>query len=253
MDGVGKFSAEDMTRSLAGWWAAAGVDELVADEVATWFEPEASPAAPDEPPSAKADRTPIANEPLAPLPDWPQSIEQLKSMVAEGALLPGNMFGGKTVQPLGKAGARLMVISDVPDTDDAENGMLGSGASGRLLAAMLGAIGVSMDDIYWAPLATTIPSMGDLPDTALPPLAEYARHQIQLVNPKAVLLLGAGATKAMLGEELMHVRGLIRNINHDVGNKATVSTFHPRSLIARSAMKAQSWQDLQMLAKEVVL
>lgn len=253
MDGVGKFSVEDMTRSLAGWWALAGVDELVSEGRKSWFEPEAPPPQTIEKPAPKAERTELPSESVAPLAAWPSSIGQLQSMVGAGALLPGNMFGGKPVQPLGSAGARLMVISDIPDADECPDGQMGSGASGRLLKAMLAAIGVGIDEIYWMPLATTIPAIGDLPDAALPPLAEYARHQMQLVDPKAVLLLGAGASKAMLGEELMHARGVTRNINHDVGKKAAVTTFHPRSLIARATMKAQGWQDLQMLVKEGIL
>lgn len=48
----------------------------------------------------------------------------------------------------------------------------------------------------------------------------------------------------------MDARGRLHDFNHDGGKLAAVATYHPRTLIARPALKAQAWQDLQMLANE---
>lgn len=255
MDGARNFSTQDVTQSLANWWALAGVSEIAGEEPRSWFdvEPEAAVTEKPEQPERAAPKEELVSSVGVPLADWPADIEALRTQISSGALLPGNMFGGKSVVPTGKPGAKLMVISDMPDADECATGEIGRGASGRLLTAMLAAIGISMDEIYWTPLATTMFAAGELPDTALPPLAEFALHQLQLVEPQAVMLLGSSASKALLGEELMKARGNLRDINYDVRKKAALTTFHPRTLIARPAMKAQAWQDLQMLAKGGIL
>ena len=85
---------------------------------------------------------------------------------------------------------------------------LGSGATGILLTRMLAAIDIKLPDCYWTALATTIPPTGDVPENALPELAEFVRHQIGLLRPNRwIVLLGSSATcKALLGEELMKAR-----------------------------------------------
>jgi DNA polymerase len=98
-----------------------------------------------------------------------------------------------------------------------------------------------------------MPPAGEIPATDLPELAHFMLHQIQLIKPKSLVILGSAACKALLGEELMHARTELRNIVHDGLNIPTLATFHPRTLIARPAMKKQAWIDLQMFAKMVVL
>jgi DNA polymerase len=78
------------------------------------------------------------------------------------------------------------------------------------------------------------------------------QHQIKLIKPKSLMILGSAACKALLGEELMHARAELRYIHHEGLNLPTMATFHPRTLIARPAMKKQAWRDLQIFAKKAV-
>jgi DNA polymerase len=142
-----------------------------------------------------------------------------------------------------------MIISDLPDQDELSSNAFGSGAAGMLLTRMLAAVGIALKDCYWTGFATSIPATGDLPETELDGLTRFVRHQIGLVEPKSIILLGSLACKALLGEELLKARQSLQNINHDGSNMATLTTFHPRTLNARPAMKALAWKDLQMFAK----
>ncbi len=184
---------------------------------------------------------------------FPSDIETLKAMIVSGAALPGNDYGTGFIAPVGPTSCKVMVISDLPDMDELAAKSLGSGKSGALLNRMLAAIGLDLADCYWTALATTIPATADIPENDLNELGDFTRHQISLVRPQSLILLGSSACKALLGGDLMQMRQSLQNINHHGSNMAVLTTFHPRKLIARPAMKAQAWKDLQMFAKRTDL
>ena len=245
MDEQGQFAATEMIESLNGWWELAGVDSAIGDEAVDWLALDAKPETvalvpvkqvqPELPAKTKA--------------EWPQEIETLRRMISEGAALPCNTLGNRMVAPIGPGNASLMIVSDLPDADELAAETLGSGATGALLERMLSVIGVDLAECYWTTLSATIPATGELPDSVLPELADFMRHQINLVDPKSFILLGSSACRALLGLELMEARGNLQDFNHDGGKKAVLTTFHPRTLIARPQMKAQAWKDLQMFVK----
>lgn len=247
MDQQGQFAASDMIESLNSWWELAGVDAAVSENIVDWLELDAKPDV--------AARPPVQTAPQPALPvelkvEWPRDIEALRSMIADGAALPGNGFSNRAVVSVGPANAKLMIISDLPDGDELAAGKLGSGATGTLLERMLAAIGVNLTDCYWTTLAMTIPATGELPDAGLPEMAHFVRHQINLVDADNIILLGSMACRALLGLELMEARKILRDINQQGSKKTVLTTFHPRTLIARPQMKGQAWKDLQMFAKK---
>ncbi len=245
-----QLAASDMIDSLNGWWELAGVDAAVGEMPVNWLEIDTKPEAAEiaQVPPPQSAKSPLS-EPARPSVEWPDDIEKLKAMISEGAELPGNTFGSRFVAPAGLANSQVMIVSDLPDQDEIMAGKLGSGASGALLDRMMAAIGIKLADCYWTALASTIPSTGEVSEAAHAELADFVRHQVSLVKPKSLILLGSAACKALLNEELMKARAQLRNFNHDGSNMAVLTTFHPRTLIARPAMKAQAWKDLQMFAK----
>jgi uracil-DNA glycosylase len=254
MDDQGPIAASDIIESLTSWWELAGVDTAVGETPVDWLALDAKPEQTDAPETVRQElrqtQPPIAPASTA---EWPQNIDDLRAMILAGAALPGNRFSSRYVAPTGPPISDVMIISDLPDGDEVSGGKLGDGASGQLLARMLAAIGINLSDCYWTALATTIPAAGELPDSELATLADFARHQMALVKPKHVILLGSSACRALLGGELMESRGRLGNINYKGGNMAALTTFHPRTLIARPQMKAQAWKDLQMFAKRADL
>ena len=254
MEPQGQIAASKMVESLTGWWELAGVDAAVGNAAVDWLELEAKADVSDSPSiTPQIAKQPKPSAPDKPSAEWPADIDTLRGMISGGAALPGNSFGNSFAAPVGPATCDIMIITDAPDQDEIGAGKLGSGASGMLLTRMLAAIGVTLTDCYWTSLATSIPPTGEVPEHLLPELADFARHQMALVQPKSVILLGSAASKALLGVELMKARQSLGNINHDGSNMAVLTTFHPRTLIARPAMKAQAWKDLQMFAKRDVL
>jgi len=239
--------------SLTGWWTLAGVDSAVGDETVNWLAAVevTNPAKPAVTANNSAANVPVA--PKVPSIPWSNDIATLRQMVRDGAPLPGNDLGPVHIAPIGPENSAIFIISDLPDLADADEATAGTSAVHILLERMLAAIGINISDCYRTWLATTVPATGELPDHILPELGHYMRHQLGLIKPTSVILLGSSACKALLDADLMNARAELRNVNDDGRNIAALTTFHPRTLIARPAMKAQAWRDLQMFAKRDAL
>lgn len=140
-----------------------------------------------------------------------------------------------------------MLLTDMPDAEDMTAGTLISGTAGRLLDAMLGAIGRDRVATYLGALAPGRPATGRIDHGLEAELARLARHHVALARPRALLLLGDATIRAFTGMNLAQARGSIHSINLDGLTVAAVATFHPRFLLQQPARKADAWADLRML------
>ncbi len=229
--------------SFIEWWKMAGVNYQVDEHPLYWLQENDKTAAMPNP--AQTHTTPEIKRIESLI--WPQSLPQLIADLGIGGELPGNKYGGKSAMPVGDVGSKLMIISDLPDNEDIESGVLGQGPSGKLLQYMIAATGQKLSDCYFTALAHSRPAAGDIPDADLPALNEFALHQMKIIKPQRVLILGSVACQALLNAELMTARGNLHYLNHDGQKVSVIITFHPRTLLARPILKAQAWKDLQML------
>lgn len=250
--------ATKAAKSYLGWLADAGADMLVEDTPTSWLDASEEKLTFAEP-KTQTDNAPPARKAQPPLQaengeillpsDWPDSMTALRDMLQAGAKLPGNHYGGRNIAIEDNAAAKLMLVLDLPERDDIQAGRLASGAQSVLLSNMMAAIGVDMAQCHIAALASTRPATGMLPEEDLPLLAQFLGHQVSLIKPQQLILFGSSVSGALLGAELMNARGNLHYFNHSDENVAALTTFHPRTLLARPQMKAQAWKDLQMLSK----
>lgn len=250
MHDQGPITALQMVDSLTNWWELAGVDTIVCDNSVDWL---ALDLKAEEVARPVVEATAAKVSPEVPKPEWPLAIEPLKAAIAARVDLPGNQYGTRSVVPAGPPTCEIMVISDFPEMDEMATRILGSGMSGKLLHRMLASIGVDLNECYWTSLAFTAPASGEVPERDIPELAAFVRHQVAMVKPSWIILLGTLASSAILELQLMDARQSLRDFNHDGAKVAVLTTFHPRTLIARPQLKAQAWKDLQMFSKGNIL
>jgi DNA polymerase len=146
----------------------------------------------------------------------------------------------------GNAQALIMVIGEAPGEDEDTQGRPFVGAAGQLLTKMLAAIHLDRDtDVFITnvlkcrPPQNRDPEPGEI-ETCLPLL----RRQIEIIQPKAILLLGRIAAHALLDTD-DSIRNLRRR-RHDIGNIPAVVTYHPSALLRSASNKRPAWEDLQM-------
>jgi DNA polymerase len=111
---------------------------------------------------------------------------------------------------------------------------------------MLAAIRIPVEQAYSASLNCLHVPGAKLSPAQREACAEVARRHIRLARPKRLLLLGNGASQALLGKALPQARGHV----HKIEGVRTVATFHPRDLINQPSSKSLAWKDLLLLMED---
>lgn len=217
--------------SLLGWWLDAGVDGAVGETPRDWLNRNKQPAVP-----APASAAPT---------EKPAELASFQAWLATAIGLPMDRPGAIRVAPQGQEGARIMLMSDLPDREDAAEGKPIGGQARALAERMLAAIGIASEDAYVASLSC-FHTPGARFNGDLESCGSIARDHIRLARPERLVLFGDAPSRALLGEPLARGRGRV----HRVEGIRTIATFHPRWLLQRPSDKALAWRDLLLLMSE---
>jgi len=221
--------------SALDWWQLAGVDSLVEDEPRDWLARVRAPA----------------TEAAAPVVARSEARALPATLAAMHALLADDpLFGdvGTRLAPEGDPASGLMVLIGMPEAEDAEGGHLLSGRIGLLFERMLAAIGRDRASIYLAAATPARPIGGRLTAEQAESHGRLALHHAALAAPRAMLLLGDGASGAILGAGLHETRGRVHEVRQGDATFRAVASFHPRFLLRHPIRKAAAWDDLRLLA-----
>ena len=118
----------------------------------------------------------------------------------------------------------------------------------KLLNDILLAIKFNREDVFIANILKCRPPNNRDP---LPEEREvckpYLYKQIDLVQPKIILLLGKVAANVLLNnnDSLMKMRGSV----HEINGVKTMVTYHPAALLRNPNWKKPTWEDVQKLRK----
>ena len=143
----------------------------------------------------------------------------------------------------GDGRAKLMLIGEGPGAEEDLQGLAFVGAAGQLLTKMLAAIGLTREQVYICNVVKCRPPHNRTP---LPEEAEaclpYLRAQFSLVRPRVILLLGATAARAILGDQIR----ITRDRGNWVEKKGVffMPTYHPAALLRDESKKRDAWHDL---------
>jgi DNA polymerase len=149
---------------------------------------------------------------------------------------------------VGNPEADLMFVGEGPGADEDEQGEPFVGRAGQLLNKMIEAMGLKREEVYIANVVKCRPPGNRTPerdecDTCSP----FLMRQIEVINPKAIVALGAVAAKNLLGisDTMANMRGQWYDFR---GTKLRV-TYHPAFLLRDPRQKSEAWKDLQEVMK----
>jgi len=275
--------------ALLRWQIEAGADEAIGETPLDRFAasapaPGPAPAAPEpgpvaNPPPEAATPAPPAAGPgrkgveEAPAPDFfidpaadktnahalaaaANSLDELRAALEafEGCALKHTatnlVFGD------GNPEARIMLVGEAPGADEDRLGLPFVGVSGRLLDAMLGAIGLDRRSVYitnilfWRPPGNRNPTAGEVA-ACLP----FIERLIELVDPAVLVMVGGTAAKTLLGQSdgIMKLRGRWFNYESARMTRPIPATgiFHPAYLLRSPAQKRIAWTDLLAIKRKL--
>lgn len=150
----------------------------------------------------------------------------------------------KIVFGSGNSHAELVFVGEAPGADEDEQGLPFVGRAGQLLTKMIGAMGLTRDQVYICNVIKCRP-----PDNRNPELDEidscepFLKKQLALIKPKVIVALGRYACQSLLKVEgsLSEIRGQWKQYE----GIDLMPTFHPAYLLRSPSKKKEAWEDLQ--------
>ncbi len=150
-----------------------------------------------------------------------------------------------TVPGEGNPAARLMFVGEGPGQTEDQTGRPFVGKAGELLTRMIEAIDLRRDAVFIANTVKCRPPQNrkPLPDE-LAACNPYLERQIELINPKVLVALGATAAETLLGvkRSLTDLRGRV----HSFRGIPLVVTYHPAALLRNPNWKKPTWDDVRI-------
>ena len=174
---------------------------------------------------------------------WPE----LESAVAGCVACALHRSRRRTVFGAGARDADWMVIGEGPGANEDRQGEPFVGRAGRLLGAMLFALGLSREEVFITNTVKCRPPGNRDPEPAeTERCGPFLDRQIELVAPRVILAVGRVASQAILATNapLARLRGREHAYPRGDRRVPVVATYHPAYLLRRPSDKRAAWEDL---------
>ena len=214
----------------------------------------------EDPPPARQRMALTALAPLAqPSNDKANTLASINERVSACVKCP-HLANSRTqtVFGVGNPDADLMFVGEAPGADEDAQGEPFVGKAGQLLTRIIKAMGFGREEVY---IANVLKCRPDTPGAAYgnrPPTPRemdtckpYLMEQIDIIQPKVIVALGATAVEGLLGSRIpMHqVRGRWNEFN---GTPLMV-TYHPAYLLRNQSPseKRKVWEDMMQVLERL--
>ncbi len=177
----------------------------------------------------------------------PNDIESLVRMILEFNH-PLRIGATNVVIPnIATSANGLVIITDMPSTDDDLSGKILSGAAGEMMDKMLSAIEMGRDSVSIVPLVFWRTPGGRSPTREeLDLIRPFIDKMLEMLNPKIVITLGTLASTEIGQINLTSNHGA--QIQSDKGF-TIIPMYHPNYLILKPSAKRDVWTVLQNVQK----
>src|SRR5436190_6100295 len=150
----------------------------------------------------------------------------------------------------GDGKAEFMIIGEGPGKDEDKSGHPFVGSAGRYLDHVLEGTGIQRSDFFITnivkcrPPANRTPKANEI-ETCI---GAYLTEQIELIDPKLILLLGLVAVKTMLSMKTVdEARGRVVELE----GRKYIATYHPAARFYREDLRDKIAADFALLKREL--
>ncbi len=158
----------------------------------------------------------------------------------------------RTVFGCGNAHAQWMFVGEAPGAEEDRQGLPFVGRAGKLLTAMISALGMRREDVYIANvLKCRPPNNRDPMGQEVRQCEEYLHRQVSFVRPGIIVALGRFAAQSLLKTTRPIGKLRAEVYRYSDTDIPLVVTYHPAYLLRNPLDKRKVWDDL-CLAKKVL-
>jgi len=196
--------------------------------------------------SEGVDRQPQAANRMPPM-NW----DELRAAVASCTACGLCKQRKQAVFGVGAESGPWLFIGEGPGADEDEQGEPFVGQAGKLLDAMMAALGIKRGrEAYIANVVKCRPpgNRTPTPEEAAA-CAPFLDRQIDLIAPKLIVALGKTAAMRLLQTEAS--LGSLRGQVHRYRGTPLVVTYHPAYLLRNLPDKSKAWEDLLFARREL--
>jgi len=188
-----------------------------------------------------------------------QAMAELRERALQCVKCPHLVSSRKNVVfGVGIVDAEIMFVGEAPGADEDVQGEPFVGKAGQLLTKIIQTMGLDRDRVYIANILKCRPDTpGQSAGNRKPTPAEmqtcipYLHAQIDVIQPKVLIALGATAVEGLLGkvEGITRLRGNWKTYR----NIPLMPTYHPAYLLRNQAMseKRRVWEDMLQVMERV--
>jgi uracil-DNA glycosylase len=224
-----------------------------------------APRPPVVPPASPQAKTPAvpSHAPAAPgLPvDKARAMEELRVRALVCRRCPHLAAARRNVVfGVGDINASLLFVGEAPGSDEDLQGEPFVGAAGQLLTRIIQTMGFTRQTVYIANILKCRPDTPGQRAGNRPPTEEemetcipYLLEQIDLIQPKVIVALGATAVKGLLHNKTGITR--LRGQWQEFRGIPTMPTYHPAYLLRNQALaeKRKVWEDMLTVMEKLGL
>jgi uracil-DNA glycosylase len=193
-----------------------------------------------------------ANAQTATTRDAASALRRIREDIGECTRCRLHQGRTQIVFGVGNPHAELMFIGEAPGADEDEQGEPFVGRAGQLLNNMIKAMGLRRQDVYIANIIKCRPPNNRTPERdECETCSPFLMRQIDVIQPKAMVALGAVAAKTLLA--INAPMSALRGRWYDFRGIRLAVTYHPAFLLRDPRQKKEAWKDLQMVMKELGL
>jgi uracil-DNA glycosylase, family 4 len=174
------------------------------------------------------------------------SLDELKLTVSDCSLCDLHRSRTQTVFGIGHPAAKWLIIGEAPGADEDRLGEPFVGRAGQLLTSMLRAMGLAREEVFIANiLKCRPPNNRDPQANEVAHCSTYLRQQIELIQPKIILVVGRIAAQSLpnVDTPIGKMRG--QKFSYQDTDIPVVATYHPAYLLRSPQQKRSAWQDLK--------
>ena len=173
-----------------------------------------------------------------------EAVGQIREQLGDCTRCKLHSTRSNIVYGVGDPCAELMFVGEAPGRDEDQQGVPFVGRAGQLLTKIIEAIDLRREDVYIANVIKCRPPKNRNPEPdEIETCQPYLFAQIDAIQPKVIVALGAFAVKTLLqrDESISKLRGR----TFDYRGAKLIPTFHPAYLLRSPDKKADVWEDMK--------